>query len=161
MIKNFECKQCGSCCKKLKKLIIDPLDIILWQVHKKEELLDFQMKGVLDDFKGKGCIFLTMEKGKSTCQIHEYKPKMCRTFPASKAHALFSSDCEGVKPLLNCMNCHGKIKPNNFTALDCGEILPILSKIKGSSQTILKATNELIFCSDNCFKEYFNKLAES
>ena len=103
-----ECRQCGGCCKKYRKISLCPdevdfirkmggyvgVDASLAQLRKQplEELLaEGKASGRIymihpDD---KGCIFLQKRNEKYVCKIYNYRPRTCRGFRCNMADNTF------------------------------------------------------------------------
>ncbi len=99
-----ECRQCGTCCKKYRRIRLQPdevefikkmgghvgVDISLNELRSKSlaELIDgAKQKGRIymihpDD---KGCVFLQKKNGKYFCRIYNYRPRACRGFRCNLA----------------------------------------------------------------------------
>ncbi len=110
-----ECRQCGTCCKKYKKVLLqgdEPafikkmggnvgVDATLKELREKplKQLIEEQEKtGKVymihpDD---KGCIFLECRNGLYRCKIYNYRPLSCRGFRCNLADdsllSLFTDD---------------------------------------------------------------------
>lgn len=84
-LKNFKCKQCGSCCHSPRLYKEDILRIR--QVgYNEDDFVYTDNFGVnyLKD-KDKKCMFL--KKGKTnSCLIYENRPKICRLYPSELAN---------------------------------------------------------------------------
>lgn len=105
-----ECRQCGTCCKKYRKIVLqaDEVDFIkkmgghvgfdvhLSEFHKKslDELIEeASVKGKVymihpDD---KGCVFLEKRNDKFYCKIYHHRPKTCQGFRCNMADDSFLS----------------------------------------------------------------------
>jgi uncharacterized protein len=103
-----ECRQCGSCCKTYRKIILQPdeVDFIrkmgghvgvnasLSELRRRplEELVrEAEASGKVymihpDD---QGCVFLQKRNGKHYCKIYHYRPKTCRRFKCNLADSSF------------------------------------------------------------------------
>jgi uncharacterized protein len=103
-----ECRQCGTCCKTYRKIILHPeeVDFIrkmgghvgvnasLADLRRRplEELIqEAKTSGKLymihpDD---RGCVFLQKRNGKHYCKIYHYRPKTCRGFKCNLADSSF------------------------------------------------------------------------
>ncbi len=110
-----ECRQCGTCCKKYKKVLLqgdEPafikkmggnvgVDATLKELREKplKQLIEERKKtGKVymihpDD---KGCIFLECRNGLYRCKIYNYRPLSCRGFRCNLADdsllSLFTDD---------------------------------------------------------------------
>lgn len=75
----FNCKQCGKCCKGVKKLILTAKDIEKIKAFTgREDFFKFR-EGInyLKLTKEKGCIFLRDNK----CSIYPVRPLVCKMYP--------------------------------------------------------------------------------
>lgn len=108
---DFVCKRCGNCCSQLGNTCVQEDrqlwensgrgDILSWV---KEEQLDggeIQYRIWIDPKTGKpaeSCPFLASQPGKTTfwCTIQKVKPLVCREFPLTKKHALYTG-CLGFE----------------------------------------------------------------
>lgn len=99
-----DCRQCGSCCKTYRKVLLEPDEIdrlralgaeIGVMVHL-NDLRDRTMEELVEEAKGKrevhmihpdgkGCMFLQKINGKYCCKIYHYRPRACRGFRCSLA----------------------------------------------------------------------------
>lgn len=110
-----KCRQCGTCCKKYKKVLLQPDEV---DFIKKmgghvgvniglNELRDSNIEELMAEAEkkekvymihpdGKGCIFLENRNGKYICKIYYYRPLSCRGFRCTLADNsfmdLFGSD---------------------------------------------------------------------
>jgi Fe-S-cluster containining protein len=103
-----ECRQCGTCCKKYRKIVLQPdeVDFITkmgGHVGVNVSMEDIRAKGLLQattDAKSqgkvymihpdeKGCIFLEHRNDKYYCQLYNYRPKTCRGFRCNLADDSF------------------------------------------------------------------------
>jgi len=110
-----ECRQCGTCCKKYKKVLLQGdevefikkmgghvgVDATLRQLREKplEQLIEEnkkQGKVYMIHPDDKGCIFLQCRNGLYYCRIYHYRPLSCRGFRCNMADNsfldLFGSD---------------------------------------------------------------------
>ncbi|MGL1931909.1 MAG: YkgJ family cysteine cluster protein [Desulfotalea sp.] len=104
-----ECRQCGTCCKKYRKITLyqDEVEFIekmggyvgidltlkelrestledaTTKAHKKNKIFMIHP----DD---KGCVFLQKKNGKFYCKIYHYRPRSCRGFKCNLADTSFS-----------------------------------------------------------------------
>ncbi|AGF77528.1 uncharacterized protein family (UPF0153) [Desulfocapsa sulfexigens DSM 10523] len=105
-----ECRQCGTCCRKYKKVLLqgdEPefikkmgghvgVDATLRELREKplEQLIEEnKQKGKVymihpDD---KGCIFLERRNGLYRCKIYNYRPLSCKGFRCNLADNSFLS----------------------------------------------------------------------
>ena len=99
-----ECRQCGTCCKTYRKVLLEPDEIdrlralgaeIGVMVHL-NDLREKSMAELVEEAKGKenvymihpdgkGCMFLQKVNGKYCCKIYHYRPRACRGFRCSLA----------------------------------------------------------------------------
>ncbi len=99
-----DCRQCGTCCKKYRKILLQPdevdfirkmgghvgVDLELRIIREKgieQATLDARKNGKVfmihpDD---KGCIFLEKRNDKYFCKLYNYRPKTCRVFKCNFA----------------------------------------------------------------------------
>jgi Fe-S-cluster containining protein len=103
-----ECRQCGTCCKTYRKIILRPeevpfirkmgghvgVDLTLAQLR--EQSLESLRQDVQNQGKtymihpdGQGCIFLEKRNGKYCCKIYHYRPQTCRGFRCNMADSSF------------------------------------------------------------------------
>ena len=99
-----ECRQCGTCCKTYRKVLLEPDEIDRLRSLGAEigvmvslnDLRDKSMDQLVDEAKGKkavymihpdgnGCMFLHKVNGKYQCKIYHYRPRACRGFKCSLA----------------------------------------------------------------------------
>lgn len=105
-----ECRQCGTCCKKYKKVLLQGDEI---EFIKKmgghvgvnatlKELREKTMSQLIEENKklgkiymihpdDKGCIFLERRNGLSYCKIYHYRPLSCQGFRCNLADESFLS----------------------------------------------------------------------
>lgn len=95
----YECRQCGSCCKRYKKVLLEPDEIEFIKKmggHVGYELrlnalrdtpLDVLMEQAVAEGKvymvhpdSRGCRFLEKRNGKYYCKIYYYRPRACKGF---------------------------------------------------------------------------------
>lgn len=103
-----ECRQCGACCKKYRKIVLYPdevdfirkmgghvgVNVSLSQLREKPlEILiaEASSTGAVymihpDD---KGCVFLQKRNGKYVCRIYHHRPRTCRGFRCNMADNSF------------------------------------------------------------------------
>lgn len=101
-----ECRQCGACCKKYRRILLQPdeveyikkmgghvgVDVELREIREKgmaKAIEDAQKDGKVymihpDD---KGCVFLQKRNGKYYCKLYNYRPQTCRGFKCNFADA--------------------------------------------------------------------------
>lgn len=99
-----ECRQCGTCCKKYKKILLEPDEIERMKklganVGIMVRLNDLRKKNIQDLTQeeknkhkvymihpnDKGCIFLEKRNDKYYCKIYHYRPRACRGFKCNLA----------------------------------------------------------------------------
>lgn len=105
-----ECNQCGTCCKKYKKITLqeDEIDFIkkmgghvgvgvsMTEIREQgfqQAIAKAKNKGKIfmihpDD---KGCVFLQKKNGKYYCKIYNYRPRTCKGFKCNLADGSFLS----------------------------------------------------------------------
>ena len=103
-----ECRQCGTCCKKYKKILLQPeetafiekmggnvgVNVSMAQIREKglkQAMEDVRKEGKVymihpDDH---GCVFLQEKNGKFYCKIYNWRPKTCRGFRCNLADDSF------------------------------------------------------------------------
>jgi Fe-S-cluster containining protein len=110
-IPGFQCISCGKCCTEgASRLQADEDDIALW-LNKAPHVMDYV---IVHGQQGKrsGDLWISPITGKDTtrcpwirkfpgrnkyyCRIYDLRPKVCRRYPTSLEHALFT-DCPGVE----------------------------------------------------------------
>ncbi len=103
-----ECRQCGSCCKKYRKILLQPDEvdfIVKMGGHvgvsvRLNDLREKNMDELVAEAKGKkkifmihpddkGCIFLEKRDGKYRCKIYHYRPRTCVGFKCNLADNSF------------------------------------------------------------------------
>jgi uncharacterized protein len=103
-----ECRQCGTCCKKYRKILLRPdevafikkmgghvgVDVSLDAIRKKG--IDVATREAKDNGNifmihpdEKGCLFLEKRNEKSYCKIYHYRPQTCRGFRCNLADNSF------------------------------------------------------------------------
>ncbi len=103
-----ECQQCGTCCKKYRKITLHPdevdfikkmgghvgIDVTLAEIRTKglpqarEEAMK-RGKVFMIHPDDKGCLFLQKRDGKFYCRIYNYRPRTCRGFKCNLADGTF------------------------------------------------------------------------
>ncbi len=105
-----ECRQCGTCCKKYRKILLqsDEIEFIKQMGGHVGVGLSFDAireKGIeaaTEDAKkdgrvfmihpdDKGCIFLEKRNDKYYCRIYHYRPKTCKGFRCNLADSSYFS----------------------------------------------------------------------
>jgi len=103
-----ECRQCGTCCKKYRKILLQPeetafiekmgghvgVNVSMAQIREKglkQAMEDVRKEGKVymihpDDH---GCVFLQEKNGKFYCKIYNWRPKTCRGFRCNLADDSF------------------------------------------------------------------------
>lgn len=105
-----ECRQCGACCKKYKRILLQPnevefikkmgghvgVNVSMRQLQ--EKTMDQLIKELKDEGKvymvhpdDKGCIFLENRDGKHFCKLYHYRPKTCQGFRCNLVDTSFLS----------------------------------------------------------------------
>ncbi|WP_419661881.1 conserved uncharacterized protein, UPF0153 [Desulfosarcina variabilis str. Montpellier] len=103
-----ECRQCGSCCKKYRKIRLhaDEVDFIrkmgghVGVSASLAQLREKPLETLIEEGKAsgrvymihpddKGCIFLQKRNGKYACKIYNYRPRTCRGFRCNMADNTF------------------------------------------------------------------------
>lgn len=103
-----ECRQCGTCCKRYKKVVLQNsevefikkmgghvgVDVTLRQLREKplSQLIEENKvtgKIYLIHPDDKGCIFLQCRNGLYFCRIYHYRPLSCRGFRCNMADNSF------------------------------------------------------------------------
>lgn len=104
-----DCRQCGACCKKYRKILLQHdeaafirkmgghvgVDVGL------NELRDNSLEELIARERGKdrvymihpddkGCIFLEKRNGKYFCKIYHYRPRSCQGFKCNIADTTFN-----------------------------------------------------------------------
>ena len=112
-MEDFNCRQCGSCCRFLEyRNEITSGDVARWRAAGRKDILkwvdEIRLKNHTSSFRvwvnpitgeqTQGCPFLREESpnGRWICRIHDVKPAICRQFPLSRKHAVMSG-CRGFK----------------------------------------------------------------
>jgi Fe-S-cluster containining protein len=105
-----ECRQCGTCCKKYRKILLQPDEVeFIKQMGGHvgvdisfEKIREMGMEGAIEEAqkKGrifmihpddKGCIFLQKRNDKYSCKIYHYRPKTCKGFRCNLADSSYFS----------------------------------------------------------------------
>ncbi|MCP3891090.1 MAG: YkgJ family cysteine cluster protein [Desulfobulbaceae bacterium] len=103
-----ECKQCGTCCKDYRKIVLHPDEVDFIKkmggyVGANVSMSDIREKGLAaateeatregkvfmihpDD---KGCVFLEHRNDKYYCRIYHYRPRTCQGFRCNLADNSF------------------------------------------------------------------------
>ncbi|MBU0663106.1 MAG: YkgJ family cysteine cluster protein [Proteobacteria bacterium] len=121
-----ECRQCGTCCKRYKKVLLHRdevefikkmgghvgIDATLRQLREKP------LSQLVEENKGKGkvymihpddkgCVFLQCRNGLSYCMIYHYRPLSCRGFRCNLADSSFLDLFGGDATCLLGLNSFG------------------------------------------------------
>lgn len=99
-----ECRQCGSCCKRYKRVLLEPDEVEFIKkmgghvgyelhldalrdtpLHVLQEQAVAEGKVYMVHPDSKGCKFLEKRNGKYYCKIYHYRPKACRGFRCNMA----------------------------------------------------------------------------
>lgn len=99
-----ECRQCGACCKKYRRILLQPDEVEYIKkmggyVGVDLELREIREKGIAkatEDAKKegkvymihpdeKGCVFLQKRNDKYYCKLYNYRPQTCRGFKCNFA----------------------------------------------------------------------------
>lgn len=104
----YECRQCGACCKKYRKILLHPDEVDF--IRKMgghvgvsasiKELRKKPLNQLIEEAKEKGtvymihpdekgCVFLQKVNGKYTCKIYNHRPRTCRGFRCNMADNTF------------------------------------------------------------------------
>jgi uncharacterized protein len=105
-----ECRQCGTCCKKYRKIVLRTdeaafiekmgghvgVDVTMKAIREKgleEATREAKARGKIymihpDD---RGCVFLQERNAKQYCTIYHYRPQTCRGFRCNLADDSFMS----------------------------------------------------------------------
>ena len=105
-----ECNQCGTCCKKYRKISLHEdeverikklgghvgYDLSLAEIrekglHQAQEEAVGRGKVYMIHPDDKGCLFLQKKNGKYYCKIYHYRPRTCRGFKCNIADDSFLS----------------------------------------------------------------------
>lgn len=105
-----ECNQCGTCCKKYRKISlhkdeVEQIKKLGGHVGYDLSLVEIREKGLQQAQKeaigrgkvymihpdDKGCMFLQKKNDKYYCKIYHYRPKTCRGFKCNMADDSFLS----------------------------------------------------------------------
>ena len=100
----LDCRQCGTCCKTYRKVLLEPDEIDRLRALGAEigimvrlnDLREKSMAELVKDAKGKkdvymihpdgkGCMFLQKVDDKYCCKIYHYRPRACQGFRCSLA----------------------------------------------------------------------------
>jgi Fe-S-cluster containining protein len=103
-----ECRQCGTCCKKYRKIVLQPDEVDFIKKMGGHVGVNVSMADIRKDgleaataeakSKGKvymihpddkGCVFLQHRNDKYFCKLYHYRPKTCRGFRCNLADDSF------------------------------------------------------------------------
>lgn len=105
-----ECRQCGACCKKYRKIVLQDDEVAFIEKMGGHVGVDVTMKSIRE--KGlkeaireakaagkvymvhpddRGCMFLEKRNDKYFCKLYNYRPKTCRGFRCNLADDSFLS----------------------------------------------------------------------
>ncbi|OQX15798.1 MAG: hypothetical protein BWK76_12570 [Desulfobulbaceae bacterium A2] len=103
-----ECRQCGSCCKAYRKVLLQPDEVDFIRKMGGHVGVDVRLDALRD--KGlaqleqevaaagkvymvhpddRGCVFLQKRNDKYVCRIYHHRPRSCRGFRCTLADASF------------------------------------------------------------------------
>jgi len=139
----FICQQCGNCCRWMGFNHITFEDRARWIKEGREDILKYvgkKCKGengedaytwtaypiiekMRDAYKRKPCVFLTKDNGRYKCKIHETKPTVCKTFPASLGSAEGTITVDPDETTYVPPYCNGIRKIYGVEMLDADEII--------------------------------------
>ncbi len=80
--KTFRCEKCGECCKPLVKLSKSDVERILTAGYDEIYFIDKTIlnEKIIRQINGK-CVFLKQGKEKTSCEIYDIRPDICREYP--------------------------------------------------------------------------------
>lgn len=103
-----DCRQCGTCCKKYRKIVLQPDEVSFIKQMGGHVGVDVSLKDIREQGidtatreakeRGrvfmihpdeKGCIFLEKRNEKFFCKIYHYRPRTCRGFRCNLADNSF------------------------------------------------------------------------
>lgn len=121
-----DCRQCGSCCKKYRKITlnVDEIDFIkrmgghvginISMKEIREKGLENARKEAAENGKvfmihpdDKGCIFLERRNDLHSCKIYHYRPQACRGYRCNLADDSMLTMISGDAHLLLGQNSFG------------------------------------------------------
>ena len=127
------CRQCGTCCKKYRKIALEPDEIDFIKKMGGYVGFDIPLNNLRDNSleqlvrnaekRGqvfmvhpdeKGCVFLEKRNGKYFCKIYHYRPKRCRSFKCNMADRTFFDLFAGEEILLRNAD-QGALSQTNVT----------------------------------------------
>lgn len=105
-----DCRQCGTCCKKYRKITLQPDEVAFIKQMGGHVGVDVSLKAIREQGidaatreakergrvfmihpDDKGCVFLEKRNEKFTCKIYHYRPQTCRGFRCNLADNSFLS----------------------------------------------------------------------
>ena len=105
-----DCRQCGTCCKKYRKITLQPDEVAFIKQMGGHVGVDVSLKAIREQGidaatreakergrvfmihpDDKGCVFLEKRNEKFTCKIYHYRPQTCRGFLCNLADNSFLS----------------------------------------------------------------------
>ena len=105
-----DCRQCGTCCKKYRKITLQPDEVAFIKQMGGHVGVDVSLKAIREQGvdaatreakergrvfmihpDDKGCVFLEKRNKKFTCKIYHYRPQTCRGFRCNLADNSFLS----------------------------------------------------------------------
>ncbi len=105
-----DCRQCGTCCKKYRKIPLQPDEVAFIKQMGGHVGVDVSLKAIREQGvdaatreakergrvfmihpDDKGCVFLEKRNEKFTCKIYHYRPQTCRGFRCNLADNSFLS----------------------------------------------------------------------
>lgn len=97
--KKFKCNNCGGCCNLFVRLTEKDINKIKKAGYKGEYFVEKKDKEKSLKRVNGNCIFLSIDEGKSKCEIQSYKPKLCMNFPAISLFSIKGYDprCKSFK----------------------------------------------------------------
>jgi uncharacterized protein len=110
-IQGFQCTNCGKCCLEgASELQATEADLILWEEQAPHLLEYVNVYGALGQRTGDLWISPSHKRNTTRCrwirkrpkqdeyycQIYEWRPEVCRCYPTSLEHALYTN-CPGAK----------------------------------------------------------------
>ena len=103
-----DCRQCGTCCKKYRKIVLQPDEVDFIKEMGGHVGVDVSLKDIREQGieaatreakergrvfmihpDDKGCMFLEKRNGKNFCKIYHYRPRTCQGFRCNLADNSF------------------------------------------------------------------------
>ena len=103
-----DCRQCGTCCKKYRKIVLQPEEVAFIKEMGGHVGVDVSLTAIREQGieaatreakergrvfmihpDDKGCIFLEKRNEKYFCKIYHYRPRTCRGFRCNLADNSF------------------------------------------------------------------------